>query len=160
MQPGLLVRLGFVFELRQAAAQVPGSSTRALGMGNAYSALARGYEAIAWNPAMLASTHGYGVTIGLPQASGELGNNAYSIDDILRDAMEPVLKRAQAAGIKVIDLLENPQLAKGDQILAIPTLVRRLPQPVRKIIGDLSDSNRVLVGLDLRPADGGAADEP
>lgn len=60
--------------------------------------------------------------------------------------------------IEVIDLLEQPQLAKGDQILAIPTLVRRLPQPVRKIIGDLSDSNRVLVGLDLRPADGGAAD--
>jgi len=66
-----------------AVAQVPGSSVRALGMGNAYSALARGYEAIAWNPAMLASTHGYGVTVGLPQATGELGNNAFSINDIL-----------------------------------------------------------------------------
>jgi len=55
--------------------------------------------------------------------------------------------------IDVIDLLEQPQLSKGDQILAIPTLVRKLPQPVRKIIGDLSDTNRVLVGLDLRPAD-------
>lgn len=55
--------------------------------------------------------------------------------------------------IEVIDLLEQPQLSKGDQILAIPTLVRKLPQPVRKIIGDLSDTNRVLVGLDLRPAD-------
>ena len=55
--------------------------------------------------------------------------------------------------IEVIDLMEQPQLAKGDQILAIPTLVRRLPQPVRKIIGDLSNANRVLVGLDLRPAE-------
>jgi circadian clock protein KaiB len=53
--------------------------------------------------------------------------------------------------IEVIDLMERPQLSKGDQILAIPTLVRKLPQPVRKIIGDLSDTNRVLVGLDLRP---------
>jgi circadian clock protein KaiB len=52
--------------------------------------------------------------------------------------------------IEVIDLLENPQLAKGDQILAIPTLVRKLPEPVRKIIGDLSNTERVLVGLDLR----------
>ncbi len=54
-------------------------------------------------------------------------------------------------GIEVIDLLTNPQLAKGDQIFAIPTLVRKLPVPVRKIIGDLSDTERVLVGLDLRP---------
>ncbi len=54
--------------------------------------------------------------------------------------------------IEVIDLLENPQLARGDQILAIPTLVRKLPVPVRKIIGDLSNTERVLVGLDLRPA--------
>lgn len=52
--------------------------------------------------------------------------------------------------IEVIDLLENPRLAQGDQILAIPTLVRRLPPPLRKIIGDLSDTDRVLVGLDLR----------
>jgi circadian clock protein KaiB len=52
--------------------------------------------------------------------------------------------------IEVIDLLENPKLAQGDQILAIPTLVRKLPEPVRKIIGDLSDRERVLVGLDLR----------
>ena len=55
--------------------------------------------------------------------------------------------------IEVIDLVEQPQLSKGDQILAIPTLVRKLPEPVRKIIGDLSDTERVLVGLDLRPAD-------
>jgi circadian clock protein KaiB len=52
--------------------------------------------------------------------------------------------------IEVIDLLKNPQLAQGDQILAIPTLVRKLPEPVRKIIGDLSNTERVLVGLDLR----------
>ena len=52
--------------------------------------------------------------------------------------------------IEVIDLLINPQLAQGDQILALPTLVRKLPGPVRKIIGDLSDTERVLVGLDLR----------
>lgn len=52
--------------------------------------------------------------------------------------------------IEIIDLLENPQLARGDQILAIPTLVRNLPEPVRKIIGDLSNTERVLVGLDLR----------
>ena len=53
--------------------------------------------------------------------------------------------------IEVIDLLKQPQLAKGDQILAVPTLVRKLPQPVRKIIGDLSNTEKVLVGLDLRP---------
>jgi len=54
--------------------------------------------------------------------------------------------------IQVIDLLEHPQLAKGDQILALPTLVRRLPEPIRKLVGDLSDTERALVGLDLRPA--------
>jgi circadian clock protein KaiB len=53
--------------------------------------------------------------------------------------------------IEVVDLMKNPQLAKGDQILALPTLVRKLPEPVRKIIGDLSNTERVLVGLDLRP---------
>ena len=52
--------------------------------------------------------------------------------------------------IEVIDLLKHPQLAEGDQILALPTLVRKLPSPVRKIIGDLSNTERVLVGLDLR----------
>lgn len=52
--------------------------------------------------------------------------------------------------IEVIDLMKNPQLASGDQILAIPTLVRKLPEPIRKIIGDLSDTERVLVGLNLR----------
>jgi circadian clock protein KaiB len=53
--------------------------------------------------------------------------------------------------IEVIDLLQNPQLAQGDQILAIPTLVRKLPEPIKKIIGDMSSTERVLVGLDVRP---------
>ncbi|TKD12568.1 circadian clock KaiB family protein [Polyangium fumosum] len=53
--------------------------------------------------------------------------------------------------IEIVDLLQHPQLAEGDQILAIPTLVRRLPEPIRKIIGDLSNTERVLVGLDIRP---------
>jgi circadian clock protein KaiB len=52
--------------------------------------------------------------------------------------------------IEVVDLLKNPQLAKGDQIFAIPTLVRKLPAPVRKILGDLSNTERTLVGLDLK----------
>lgn len=54
--------------------------------------------------------------------------------------------------IEVVDLLEHPQLAAGDQILAVPTLVRHLPTPIKRIIGTLSDTDRVLVGLDLRPA--------
>ena len=55
--------------------------------------------------------------------------------------------------LEVVDLMKNPQLAQGDQILAIPTLVRNLPVPIRKIIGDLSNVDRVLVGLDLRGAE-------
>lgn len=55
--------------------------------------------------------------------------------------------------IEVVDLLQSPQLAAGDQIVAVPTLVRKLPEPVRKIIGDLSNTEKVLVGLDLRPRD-------
>ena len=53
--------------------------------------------------------------------------------------------------IEVVDLIENPALGRGDQILALPTLVRRLPAPIKKIVGDLSNTERVLVGLDLRP---------
>ena len=53
--------------------------------------------------------------------------------------------------IEVIDLLEKPQLAEGDQILAIPTLVRKVPEPIRKIIGDLSNEEKVLVGLNIKP---------
>ena len=55
--------------------------------------------------------------------------------------------------IEIIDLLVNPQLAKGDQILAVPTLVRKLPEPMKKIIGDLSNTERVLVGLDIKSLD-------
>jgi circadian clock protein KaiB len=53
--------------------------------------------------------------------------------------------------IEVIDLLEHPQLARGDQSVAVPTLVRKLPEPIRKLVGDLSNTDRALVGLDLRP---------
>ena len=56
--------------------------------------------------------------------------------------------------IEVIDLTRNPQLAAGDQIVAIPTLVRKLPEPLRRIVGDLRDTERTLVGLQLRPAKG------
>ncbi len=55
--------------------------------------------------------------------------------------------------IKVIDLTKEPQLAQGDQILAVPTVVRKLPSPIHKVIGDLSNTERVLVGLDLRPSE-------
>ncbi len=57
--------------------------------------------------------------------------------------------------IEIVDLMKNPQLAKGDQIVALPTLVRKLPPPIRKIIGDLSNTEKVLVGLNLRPVRGG-----
>jgi circadian clock protein KaiB len=60
--------------------------------------------------------------------------------------------------IEVIDLVEDPQLGRGDQILALPTLVRRLPHPIKKIIGDLSNTERVLVGLDLRQRQKGLHD--
>lgn len=55
--------------------------------------------------------------------------------------------------IEVIDLLKNPQLARDHQILAIPTLVRKLPEPIKKVIGDLSDSEKIIVGMDLLPRD-------
>jgi len=60
--------------------------------------------------------------------------------------------------IEVVDLLENPQLAAGDQIVAIPTLIRKLPEPLRRIVGDLSDAERTLVGLQLRQAGSGSRD--
>jgi len=62
--------------------------------------------------------------------------------------------------IEVIDLVETPQLARDDQILALPTLVRRLPSPIRKVVGDLSNTERVLVGLDLIPATPATPDAP
>ena len=52
--------------------------------------------------------------------------------------------------IELVDLLENPQLARGDEIIAVPTLVRKLPEPIRRIIGDLSDTEKVLIGLQLK----------
>lgn len=55
--------------------------------------------------------------------------------------------------IEIVDLMENPQLAEGDQIIAVPTLVRQLPEPIKKIIGDLSNTERVLVGLAIKPGD-------
>ena len=61
--------------------------------------------------------------------------------------------------IEVVDLLEKPQLARGDQIVAIPTLVRKLPVPIRKIVGDLSNTERTLVGLQLRPRNWQASSE-
>jgi len=61
---------------------------------------------------------------------------------------------AEQYRIEVIDLSKTPQLAAGDQILAVPTLVRRLPEPIKKIIGDLSNEERVLVGLDVQPVKG------
>src|SRR6476646_9527790 len=69
-------------------------------------------------------------------------------EENLREVCEEYL--AGRYSIEVVDLLQNPTLAQGDQILAVPTLVRKLPTPVRRIIGDLSNTERVLVGLDLR----------
>jgi|SRR5688572_1371140 len=81
------------------------------------------------------------------------GQSSRSINAIanLRRVCEEHLHGRYA--IEVIDLLERPQLARGDQILAVPTLVLKLPEPVRKIVGDLSNTERVLVGLDLRRPD-------
>ena len=80
--------------------------------------------------------------------AGQTPNSMAAVANLKKICEENLAGRYQ---IQVIDLLENPQLARGDQILAIPTLVRKLPEPVRKIIGDLSNTERVLVGLDLRP---------
>ena len=71
-----------------------------------------------------------------------------ALDNLKRFCEERMAGRYE---IEVVDLLENPRLAKDDQIIAIPTLVRKLPEPLRKIIGNLSDTERMLVGLDLKP---------
>jgi circadian clock protein KaiB len=81
--------------------------------------------------------------------AGQTPNSMRAFANLKRLCEEHLANRYE---IEIIDLLENPQLARGDQILAVPTLVRRLPEPIKKIIGDLSNSERVLVGLDLRPA--------
>jgi circadian clock protein KaiB len=77
-----------------------------------------------------------------PRSVAALNNLRRYCEEHLKDIYE----------IEVIDLLVNPQLAEGDQILAIPTLVKKVPEPVRKIIGDLSNEEKVLVGLDIRPS--------
>ncbi len=80
--------------------------------------------------------------------AGQTPKSVRAIDNLRRICVEHLEGRY---AIEVIDLLEQPQLGEGDQILALPTLVRRLPAPIKKIIGDLSNEERVLVGLDVRP---------
>ena len=80
--------------------------------------------------------------------AGQTPRSVRAIDNLKRICVEHLEGRYS---IEVIDLLEQPQLGEGDQILALPTLVRRLPAPIKKIIGDLSNEERVLVGLDVRP---------
>jgi circadian clock protein KaiB len=79
--------------------------------------------------------------------AGQTTKSARAIENLRKICDEHLAGRYH---IEVVDLLENPQLGRGDQILALPTLVRRLPEPIKKIIGDLSNTERVLVGLDLR----------
>jgi circadian clock protein KaiB len=79
--------------------------------------------------------------------AGQTAKSVLAFRNLKQICEEHLLGRYE---IEIIDLLENPQLAQGDQILALPTLVRRLPEPIKKIIGDLSNTERVLVGLDLR----------
>ncbi len=79
--------------------------------------------------------------------AGKTPRSVLAFDNLKKLCEEHLAGRYE---IEVVDLLENPKLARGDQILAVPTLVRKLPPPLRKIIGDLSNTERVLVGLDLR----------
>ena len=80
--------------------------------------------------------------------AGQSPRSLAALDNLKRICEEHLSGRYS---IEVVDLLKNPRLAKDDQIVAIPTLVRQLPPPLRKIIGDLSDTERALVGLQLRP---------
>ena len=80
--------------------------------------------------------------------AGQTPNSIAAIANLKRICDERLQNRYR---IEIIDLLEKPQLAKGDQIVAIPTLVRRLPPPVKKIVGNLSKTERALVGLDIQP---------
>jgi circadian clock protein KaiB len=80
--------------------------------------------------------------------AGQTPKSAAALANLQRYCQEHLVGRYT---LEVIDLLKHPQLAEGDQILAIPTLVRKVPEPIRKIIGDLSNEERVLVGLDIRP---------
>jgi len=79
--------------------------------------------------------------------AGKTPRSVAALDNLKKICEEHLAGRYK---LQVVDLLENPQLARGDQILAIPTLVRQLPMPMRRIIGDLSNTERVLVGLDLQ----------
>jgi circadian clock protein KaiB len=81
--------------------------------------------------------------------AGQTPNSVAAIANLKKLCQEKLRGKYR---IEVVDLLEKPQLAKGDQIIAIPTLVRRLPPPVKKIIGNLSKAESVIVGLDLQPA--------
>lgn len=81
--------------------------------------------------------------------AGQTPNSVAAIANLRRICEERLQGRYR---IEIVDLLEKPQLARGDQIIAIPTLVRKLPAPVKKIIGNLSIAERALVGLDLQPA--------
>jgi len=83
--------------------------------------------------------------------AGQTDRSIRAVNNLTRICKEHLEGRYS---IEVIDLLQRPQLAAGDQILAVPTLVRRLPEPIKKIIGDLSSEERVLVGLDIRPHGG------
>ena len=80
--------------------------------------------------------------------AGHTANSIAAIANLKKICEDQLLGKYR---IEVVDLLEKPQLAKGDQIIAIPTLVRRLPPPVKKIIGNLSKTESVVVGLDLKP---------
>jgi circadian clock protein KaiB len=80
--------------------------------------------------------------------AGQTANCLKAFANLKRICEENLAGRYQ---IEVVDLLQNPRLAAGDEIIAIPTLVRKLPSPVRRILGDLSNTERVLVGLQLRP---------
>ena len=80
--------------------------------------------------------------------AGQTAKSIAALDNLRRLCEEHLAGRYT---IEVIDLLVNPRLAAGDQILAVPTLVRKFPEPIRKIIGDLSNEERVLVGLDVQP---------
>ena len=84
--------------------------------------------------------------------AGQSPKSVQAIENLRRVCDEYLPGRYQ---IELIDLVEHPKLARGDEIVAVPTLVRRLPEPMRKIIGDLSDTEQVLVGLQVRPAGGG-----
>lgn len=80
--------------------------------------------------------------------AGKTSKSVIALENLKKICEEHLLGKYS---IEVIDLLEKPQLAEGDQIFAIPTLVKKVPEPVRKIIGDLSNVEKVLVGLDIRP---------